>query len=110
VHTLDRLSYPLGSFEEQFDVNTPDYEHTSFRPNLTCDLSYQATIASIDLARFQRAAECAHHSTAERRNNVIQSGGMRFLNAFRRHPIVLSNGAMDAKKDRLSFSGKMGNP
>jgi hypothetical protein len=90
-------------------MNPPDNEHSVLGFDLTRDIRYELTIACIDVARIQRAPKCTDHSTGSRRDHVIQSGGVRFLESGGINFVMLRDGAVNAENNILRFARQAGN-
>jgi hypothetical protein len=63
-------------------VNSPDHKHACIRLDFPCNLSHQAPVASVDLARFQRCnaprfvSNPAKVQTVELRSKLAMEGGV----------------------------------
>ena len=68
---------PAPGPDPQGHGNAPDDEYTVILFHFANDVGSEATLGDIYLARLQRAAESAHHSTSGRGDHVIDGGCMR---------------------------------
>src|SRR5580658_44334 len=107
VDTLDGLAFVFRRQKMHGHVNPPDYQNALLLPHLSAGLRRQLSIAGIDLTRFQRACECAHHSTGGSGDYVVDGRRMRFLDALARHLIVLRDRSVDTENDRVGLAWKM---
>jgi hypothetical protein len=88
-------------------VYTFDYQHSILRLNLSLYLGPQSSVACIDLARLQRASECAHQSAAGRRHDIVESRCVRF-GYIGRHTVMFGYRSVHAKPHRFRFSRQIG--
>jgi hypothetical protein len=95
-------------YQTHFDVNAADYQDAVFGFDFSCYVCDELALACIDLARFQRAAKSAHHSTGGGSDHVVQSCSMGFSNFCRVNLVVFGDGAVHAEEDRLRLAGQMG--
>jgi hypothetical protein len=93
--------------ETHRDVDTSDDQHSFLQFDFPSHLCGEFIVARIDLTRFQRASEGAHHSTGGSGNHVIDGRGVRFFNFVGRDFVVLGDRAVDAEDHWLRFAGKM---
>ena len=104
MHPLDCLPLIVRRFEPVAYVNAPDHEDLFFELDLARGLRSKLVVAGIDLARLQRASECARESAGGRSYDVIQGRGVRRISA-RRDLVVFGDLGMNAKDDRLFLRG-----
>jgi hypothetical protein len=71
------------------------------------DFGSQFSVLGINFAHIQCAAKRAHQSTADRRHQVVESGGMRFADIRWTDSVVGSNGSMNAEGYRRRLPGKV---
>src|SRR5262249_53790463 len=110
VHTMDplhRFADLLHGPEPQSHMDAPDDQHSVFFFHVADDVGSEASIASIDFARFQRAAERAHHSTRRRGDDIVDRGCMGFPESRGIDLVVLGNGAVNTECDRLRLAGQV---
>lgn len=88
------------------DVNAFYHKDFVFDLDFASDIGRQAAIACIDLARFQRAAECAGQSATRGRNDVIQCGRMG-RKRFGAGAVMLSDRSMNPENDGSGFCWKI---
>jgi hypothetical protein len=93
--------------ESHRDVNAPDDQDSFLQFDFASNLRRELIVARIDLTRFQRASEGAHHSTGGSGDDVVDGRGMWLLNFVGRDFVVLGDCAVDAEDHRLRFAGKM---
>jgi hypothetical protein len=91
-------------------MNPTDDQNAFLLFDLTGHICRELLIAGVNLARFQRASEGAHHSTGRRRDHVIDGGSVGFFEFRRIHFIVLRYRSMHAVSHRLRFSWQMCDP
>jgi hypothetical protein len=108
VDALDGGALFFWGYEAHRDVDASDDEHSIFQFDFSPDISREFVIACIDLTRFQRASEGAHHSTGGSGDYVVDSGGVRFFNLVGRDFVVFGDCAVNAEDHRLRFARKMG--
>src|SRR5258708_14951279 len=90
-------------------MDKADDQHTILSLHLSGYFGGQFSVAGVDLARFQRTSESAHHSTSGSRNNIINGGGVRLLQRSRVNFVVLGDCPMDTVNHRLELTGQMCN-
>src|SRR6266566_7706048 len=56
-------------------MNPADHQHALLRFHLSSHIRGQFAVARIDLARFQRTSESAHHSTSGCGNDIVEQYG-----------------------------------
>jgi hypothetical protein len=106
MHALHSLAYRGGIVGLQMvgHVHPPDNENPAIVLHFTVDIATKAAIISIDFARIQRAGKRAEHSTAQSRNHVVNSGGVRLGQATFVNAVVFGNTPVDAEHHGLWFS------
>ena len=109
VDAFDSGALVFRSCETHRDVYASDYEDIVFQFDFASYLGCEFVVACIDLTRFQRASESAHHSAGGSGDDVVDGSGVRFLNFVWRDFVVLSDCAVHAEYDRLRFAGQMRN-
>jgi hypothetical protein len=109
VDALDGGALFFWGYEAHGDVDASDNEHSIFKFDFPSDVSGEFVVACIDLTRFQRASEGAHHSTGGSGDYVVDGGGVRFFNLVGRDFVVLGDCAVNAEDHRLRLAGKVGN-
>jgi hypothetical protein len=80
IDEVDALDGVAGCFrcnKLHIDVNAADDHHVVFRFHFAGYVRDEFSITGINLARFQRTSEGAHHSTSGGGDNVINGGGVR---------------------------------
>ena len=85
-------------------VNASDHKHVAIELNFSDCFRTKPVIASVDLARLQRASECSCESTGGRGNDIIQGCGMRWI-SIRGNLVMFSDLGMYAEDDRLFLCG-----
>src|SRR6266853_5803497 len=78
MHTLHLLLCPFWRYQAQGNMNPADYQDAFLLLHLSGHICRELPIAGIDLTRFQRASEGAHHSSSCRRDDVVDGGSMGF--------------------------------
>ena len=101
VHALHRVAGFFRRNQPHGHVNPADYKYPFVQLHFTSNISHQAPVASINVARFQRTCESAQHSASRRRDSVIQRGCVRLPNEGGINFVVLGDGAVDTESDRL---------
>src|SRR4029077_15980952 len=84
-----------------------DHQHVVLCLDFAGYVRFQLSITGIDLARFQRTSEGAHHSTSSGGDDVVDRGGVRFRELCGIDFVVLGDGAVDAENNRLGLARKM---
>jgi len=85
------------------DSNALDDEHAVLDLHIAFGLGGEVALASVDLARLQRATQRAGESTCRRGDHVIERCRMRLeLAGFR--PVMLRHLVVHAKRNRLGLS------
>jgi hypothetical protein len=87
----------------------PEDQHPIFFLDFTDYFSAQVVTLEFDLARCQRAGECAKESATSGGHDVID-GGRVGSKLIRLDTIMLGHGPVDAEQDRLIFSRKKSLP
>jgi hypothetical protein len=114
VHCVDSVDAVDGGalffwgYEAHGDVDASDDQDSVFELDFPSDVRREFVVACIDLTRFQRASEGAHHSTGGSGDDVVDSGGVRFFNLVGRDFVVLGDCAVNAEDHRLRFARKVG--
>ena len=104
VNPFNRLPLVRRRSELIAYVNASDHKHVSLELNFSDCFRTKPVIASVDLARLQRASECPGESTGGRGNDIIQGCGMRWI-SIRGNLVMLSDLGMYAEDDRLFLCG-----
>lgn len=105
VNSLDSFADIAWHDKMIDDVNAFYHKYVVFRLDLASDIGSQP--ARVNLARFQRAAECAGQSAACSGDNIVGRCCVR-RKCFRANTVMCSNGAVNAENNRLGFRGKVG--
>jgi hypothetical protein len=71
VRPLDGAPALFGGDQAHRHVDAADDQNTFFRLYLSDYFGGQLSVAGINLARFQRTSEGAHHSTSGRGNDIV---------------------------------------
>jgi hypothetical protein len=108
VDALDGGALFFWSYEAHRYVDSFDDEHSFFELDFPSNISREFVIACIDLTRFQRASEGAHHSTGGSGDDVVDGGGVRILDFVGRDFVMLGDCAVNAEDHWLRFAGEMG--
>ena len=85
-------------------MNPADNQHISVFFNFPPCLRNQSSFTGRNFARFQRAAKGTGQSAGRCGNNIIQRGGMRFVD-LRVNTVMLGDFGMNAKQHRFIFLG-----
>ena len=104
VNPFNRLPLVRRRSELIAYVNASDHKHVAIELNFSGCFRSKPVIASIDLARLQRASECSCESTGGRGNDIIQGRGMRWI-SIRGNLVMFSDLGMYAEDDRLFLCG-----
>ena len=107
VNALNSLPLIHSRSELIAHVNASDHKHVALEFNFSDGFRTKPVIAGVDLARLQRAAECAGESTGGRGNDIIQGCGMRRI-SLRGDPIMFSDLGMDAEDNRFFLRRQVG--
>jgi len=94
--------------QAHLDMDSPDNQHAVFSLNFTSNLSCEPTVASIDVARFQRTSKGTEHSTSSRCDYIVDRRSVGFGQRRRVHFIVLRDGTVHAENHRLRLARHMG--
>ena len=106
MHALDGVAHVFGRGEPHRHVNPPDHEHAVFGFDFARHVRAQLAAARVDLARLQRAAKGAEHSTGRRRHDVVERRGVGLGERRRIDFVVLRDRAMHAEDNRLRLTGQ----
>ena len=87
------------------DPDLLDDEDLLLQVDLAFGLRGQTSLARVNPARLQRAAESARESTGGRSNDIVKRGGVLRVLAGRR-AVVLAHGPMRAEENGLVFGGE----
>ena len=104
MNALNNLPLVRRRSELVAHVNASDHKHVTIELNFSDCFRTKPVIASVDLARLQRASECSCESTGGRGNDIIQGCGMRWI-SIRGNLVMLSDLGMNAEDDRLFLCG-----
>jgi hypothetical protein len=107
VRTLDCFPCRFGRHQSHGHVDAANDKHAIFRFDLSGDVRGQSSVARIDLTRLQRASKSAHHSTRGRRDDIVNSGGMRLLQLRWVNFVVLGDRSMDTVDHWLGLAWQM---
>jgi len=109
VHTFDDLWVDPFALQFVVNVNPLDDQNLALELDLTPRLAGEPPLASVYLARLQRAPEGPSQSTAGSGDNVVERGGI-WRRVARIDSVVLRYLRMDTKGDRFLPRGKEGLP
>ena len=84
-------------------MNAPNDQYVIFKLDLARDLGGQLFVARVNFTRLQRATKRAYQSAAGGCDDVIERCCV-WLRNLRADAVVLGNGPVHAKLNRLSFS------
>jgi hypothetical protein len=101
VYAFYRLAGFFRRNQPHGHANPADYKYPFVQLHFTSNISRQAPVASINVARLQRTCESAQHSTGRCGDGVIQGGCVRLLNEGWIYFVVLGDCTVDAEDDWL---------
>jgi hypothetical protein len=90
-------------------VDSFNDEHLPFKLDLAGNFAGELVIASVDLARLQRASERAAQSAARGRHDIVECGRMGRVSIWA-DPVVSCHLGVNSKDDRLVFGRQVGEP
>lgn len=108
-NSLDYIAHALGNPQPVRHVNTPDDQNAAVLANLPADLSGEIVWLELNVARCQRAGKSARQSATCGRHHVIECGGVP-VHLGHVHAVVLGDGAVHTKENRLLLSREPGTP
>lgn len=79
VHAFDGLALLFRRGEMHGDVDSANHQDSIFLFHFAADVGGEFSVASIDLARFQRTSKRSHHSTGGGGDYVINCRRVRFF-------------------------------
>jgi hypothetical protein len=107
VRPLGGLPVLGGQFQMVVRVDPLDDQDLAVLFDFSPSVADQPAVASRDFARFQRAAERAGQSPGSGRHQVVEGGGVGFVNVGV-NPVVLGDLRMNAENHRLRHLGQIG--
>jgi hypothetical protein len=109
MNSLDRLPLVRRRLQAIAHMNAPDHKNVSLELDFSRSFRSELVVASIDMARLQRASECPRQSTGRRSDDVVERGRMRRI-CIRRNLVVLGDLGVNAKDYRLFLRGQISEP
>src|SRR5260370_19236646 len=108
--SLDLLLVDIRSDAESVaNVDAFDHQHAVLEFDLAGRVALESAFASRDVTRLQRASEGAGQSAGGGRDDVVErSRTLRLCSC--RHTVVLGDGGVDAKDNRLTLRGQVRAP
>ena len=80
VETFPGLILPVIRQPEQVvDIDTHDLQHVVHCFDITRHYGFEPILKGPDLLSGQHRGQCAHHSAADRTNDMVKRGGMLFF-------------------------------
>src|SRR5207244_4993297 len=104
VDALDGFADFLSRHQLKIHVNPADHEYALFFFYFADDFCGETAIAGIDVTRFQRASEGAHHSTGNCGNHIVEGGGVRFTESGGSNILVLGETTIDGLSKPRTYS------
>jgi hypothetical protein len=91
-------------------VDAFDHQYAVLEFDFAGGLALESAFASRDVTRLQRASEGAGQSARGGGDDVVERGRTFRLTSCRRHTVVLGDGGVDAKDNRLILRGQVRAP